>query len=214
MVRLTEAARDVRVEERRSQILTAALAVFSRKGFHGATIREIASAAGLAEGTIYLYFASKQEVLQGVFGLIAEEASAPPAAETIADGSDETFLSALIRDRIRSLVRHAPFLRLCVHEADLHESLRRELFARLYEPFVAQLEAYLRARIAQGAFRPMNTALTAAICFRMMMSYVMVQHVLAADRVTPPHTEEEYIGAMVALILHGLTARPASTRPS
>ena len=74
MVRLTDAARDLRAEERRAQILRAALSVFGHKGFHGATIREIASAAGLAEGTIYLYFASKQDVLRGVFALIADEA--------------------------------------------------------------------------------------------------------------------------------------------
>jgi len=82
MVRLSESAREERTEERRSQILQAAHEVFSRKGYHGATIREIAAAAGVAEGTIYLYFASKHEVLKGVFALIAEEVASGRRSRT------------------------------------------------------------------------------------------------------------------------------------
>jgi TetR/AcrR family fatty acid metabolism transcriptional regulator len=206
MVRLTEAARDLRVEERRSQILRAALLVFGQKGFHGATIREIASAAGLAEGTIYLYFTGKQEVLRGVFTLIADEASAPPA-QGFEAGDDEAFLRSLLESRITSLSRHAAFLRLSVHEADLHESLRREFFAKLCEPFVAHFEGYLRRRIADGAFRPVNAALTAATCFRMLMSHIMVQHVLEVDPSAARHAGSDRVSTMVSLILYGITAR-------
>lgn len=100
MVRLSETAREERAGERRGQILRAALDVFGRKGFHGATIREIAAAAGLAEGTIYLYFPSKQEVLKGVFALIAEDpGGAPPVPE---EGDDMGFLTGLIRNRVQS----------------------------------------------------------------------------------------------------------------
>lgn len=207
MVRLTKTARDERTEERRGQILRAALEVFGRRGFHGATIREIASQAGLAEGTIYLYFPSKQDVLKGAFAVIAEEAAAPDEPST--EDDDAAFLTSFIRNRVQSLGRHASLLRLIAHEADLREDLRHEFVARLHEQFVTRLEAYLRRRIAQGAFRPMNTFLAASICFRLMMSYVMVHRVLELDSSTVRYTEEEHIAEMVALILHGLTARPS-----
>lgn len=216
MVRLSETAREERAGERRAQILRAALEVFSRKGFHGATIKEIASVAGLAEGTIYLYFPSKQEVLKGVFTLIAEDAAAAtPAFPESQVGDDTTFLTALIRDRVRLLARYAPFIRLVVHEADLHEDLRAELFARLHTPFVSWFERYLKARIEQGAFRPVNTALAASICFRMIMSYLMTQHVLELDRTVgvARHRDDEYIAEMAALILYGLTGRPSTSGP-
>lgn len=207
MVRLTKVARQERAEERRSQILRAALEVFSRRGFHGATIREIASQAGLAEGTIYLYFPSKQDVLKGVFAVIAEDAAAPVADEPAGD-DDVAFLTTFIRTRVQSLSRYASLLRLIAHEADLREDLRGEFVARLHEQFVARLEAYLKTRIAQGAFRPMNTALAASTCFRLMMSYVMVHRVLELDSAMARYTEEEHIAEMVALILYGVTARP------
>jgi AcrR family transcriptional regulator len=209
MVRLTQTARNERTEERRGQILRAALEVFSRRGFHGATIREIAAQAGLAEGTIYLYFPSKQDVLKGVFAFIAEDAAALPPDEP-AESDDVAFLTAFIRNRVRSLGRYASLLRLIAHEADLREDLRQEFFARLHEQFVTRLEKYLRARIAQGAFRPMNTALAASTCFRLMMSYVMVHRVFELDSSTVRYTEDEHVAEMVALILYGVTARPST----
>jgi AcrR family transcriptional regulator len=50
-------------EQRRSEILEAALHLFSSKGFHDTTMEEVANAAGVAKGTIYLYFQSKEHLL-------------------------------------------------------------------------------------------------------------------------------------------------------
>lgn len=210
MVRLSGPARVQRADERRGQILRAALDVFGRRGFHGATIKEIAATAGLAEGTIYLYFTSKQEVLKGVFTLIAEEVAASPLPEEPREGDDTALLTSLVRARVRTLVRHASFLRLVVHEADLQEDLRREFFARLHEPFVEAFDRYLERRISQGVFRPVNTALTSSTFFRMIMSYVMVQHVLALNPGLMRYGTEDHIDAMVGLALYGLLSRPAS----
>jgi AcrR family transcriptional regulator len=209
MARLSTTARQARTGERRDQILRAALDVFSRRGFYGATIREIASTAGLAEGTIYLYFPSKQEVLRGVIGLIADDGT-PPDPGQFAPGDDEGFLNAFVRSRVQTLARHASFIRLVVHEADLHEDVRRELFRRLHDPFVGRFRAYLDARIAAGVFRPMNTDVAASICFRMVMSYLMTQHVLGFGGVR--YDDDEYLGEMVALMLRGLRARDPQGR--
>lgn len=49
-------------EQRRAQILERALGVFAEKGYHGASITDIVRAAGVARGTFYLYFDSKEAV--------------------------------------------------------------------------------------------------------------------------------------------------------
>ncbi len=54
-------------DNKKDQIRKAALAVFARRGFHGTTVAEIAQEAGIAKGTIYLYYASKEEILIAVF---------------------------------------------------------------------------------------------------------------------------------------------------
>jgi AcrR family transcriptional regulator len=50
-------------EERRRQILEAALTVFSQKGFSAANVSDVAARAGVSQGTIYWYFDSKEELL-------------------------------------------------------------------------------------------------------------------------------------------------------
>jgi len=53
--------------DKRERILRAAVKVFARKGFYAARVSEIAKAAGVADGTIYLYFENKDDVLVKLF---------------------------------------------------------------------------------------------------------------------------------------------------
>ena len=51
------------VRDRREQLIRAAMAVFVRKGYHVATVRDIGREAGLTQGTIYNYVRSKGDIL-------------------------------------------------------------------------------------------------------------------------------------------------------
>jgi TetR/AcrR family fatty acid metabolism transcriptional regulator len=57
----------LRVGDKRERILDAAVRVFARKGFHATRVSEVAKAAGVADGTIYLYFESKDHLLVSLF---------------------------------------------------------------------------------------------------------------------------------------------------
>src|SRR5580698_7684700 len=59
MPKITEAQR----ETRRQQILEAALRCFSRDGFHNTTTADIVRESGVSQGTLYLYFATKDEII-------------------------------------------------------------------------------------------------------------------------------------------------------
>jgi TetR/AcrR family fatty acid metabolism transcriptional regulator len=56
-----------RTTDKRARIMDAAIHVFAERGFHTATVAEIARAAGVADGTIYLYFKGKDDLLLRVF---------------------------------------------------------------------------------------------------------------------------------------------------
>lgn len=62
-------------ETRRQQILTAATGVFARKGYRHASIADIIEAAGIARGTFYLYFESKEEIFVALIDLWFEALS-------------------------------------------------------------------------------------------------------------------------------------------
>lgn len=56
-----------RSSDKRERILNAAVKIFAQSGFHATRVSEIAKAAGVADGTIYLYFESKEELLFSLF---------------------------------------------------------------------------------------------------------------------------------------------------
>ena len=78
-----------RLEARESTILDAAEQVFTRAGFDGAKVATIAQTAAVAEGTVYLYYRNKQDLLAGVVGrfwtqlTLGAEAAIEPGATTI-----------------------------------------------------------------------------------------------------------------------------------
>ncbi|MCU1291070.1 MAG: Transcriptional regulator [Acidobacteria bacterium] len=61
------------VADKREAILRAAVKVFARKGFFNSKVADIAKEAGIADGTVYLYFKSKDEILHSVFDRAMEE---------------------------------------------------------------------------------------------------------------------------------------------
>lgn len=58
---------ETKANDKRTQIMQAAMKTFVQKGFHGATVEEIALAAGVGKGTVYEYFASKDDLFQSIF---------------------------------------------------------------------------------------------------------------------------------------------------
>ena len=64
---MSNSSRQAGREDKRRRIIDAAVDVFAEKGFFGARVSEIAERAGVADGTIYLYFKSKDEILISLF---------------------------------------------------------------------------------------------------------------------------------------------------
>ena len=62
-----DGARDRRRDEKRERILAGAIEAFAAHGFHRARVSDVAKAAGVADGTIYLYFENKDELLARIF---------------------------------------------------------------------------------------------------------------------------------------------------
>ena len=111
------AERSTAVEEKRRQILDAAVRVFARKGFHTSRVGDIAEEAGVAHGLLYHYFSSKDEVLETVFrenwAVLLERIHAV----------EESGESA--REQLRHVA--AILLRTWLHEPDVVRVLVREI---------------------------------------------------------------------------------------
>src|SRR5215468_8696481 len=89
-----------RLGDKRERILVAAERIFARHGFFAARVSEIAKEAGVADGTIYLYFKSKDDLLISLFESRMRQANIQLRA-AIADLPPGEQLRALIRAYLR-----------------------------------------------------------------------------------------------------------------
>ena len=72
---------------KRARILEAAIRIFAEKGFYNAKVSEIARLAGVADGTIYLYFRSKDDLLISIFEDRMEQVNDNARAAVAAPGT-------------------------------------------------------------------------------------------------------------------------------
>src|SRR5690242_15098479 len=86
------------IAARRNQILDAATTVFSEKGFHRATIRDVAKTAGIADGTIYIYFENKTAILFGILDRMNQTDERPAHFDQAVDMDMDTFFRHMIRE--------------------------------------------------------------------------------------------------------------------
>ncbi|MGA2366751.1 MAG: TetR/AcrR family transcriptional regulator [Steroidobacteraceae bacterium] len=112
-------------QARRDQILAAALKCFSRDGFHQTTMSDIVRESGLSQGTLYLYFKSKDDLIAA----IADDRHRREAAlNALAEGEQDPLQSILMLSRLYAtrLLEHANADDLRVSLQGWAEALRNE----------------------------------------------------------------------------------------
>jgi AcrR family transcriptional regulator len=156
--------KDVLTEFRTTEILQAAHHVFADKGFDQATIADVAAAAGVAKGTVYLYYRSKREVYwaalrQDLVALRDETRRQLEAAETI-----EQKIRAVIATKLRYFEEHRDFFRIYFSELGRspprHTQFQRQI-DELYLEQVKLLEQALNQALRRRAIRHLRADATA-----------------------------------------------------
>jgi len=89
--------------DKRRRILDAAVSVFARKGYFTARITDIASSAGVADGTIYLYFKNKEDIIVSLFADVLESHLARAREEIAAARTPRQKLLAIAQHHLAAL---------------------------------------------------------------------------------------------------------------
>ena len=144
-------------QRRRDDIVEAALKIFDRDGFEGARIDDVAAEAGIAKGTVYLYFANKEALFEGVVRDVVK-----PAIEEVGRTAENEHMSA--SERLEAQVKLIGerlgkgsmkiLLRLMIAEGPRHDNLRDFYFREVVEPGMAAIRKSLADGEASGEFRP------------------------------------------------------------
>jgi AcrR family transcriptional regulator len=148
-------------EERREQILDAALRIFAQKGFVGASIRDIAKEVGVTEGLLYHYFESKEQLLNACW---KERTWRAHLERILAEGAEkplQSVLSELVLDFMKTLRENAEMVRFCASERQRNPELA-EFHLRKIEENHHLLCSFLRHRQEAGEIRSGADVSTAA----------------------------------------------------
>jgi AcrR family transcriptional regulator len=163
-----ELARPARASEddgaKRRQILDGAMAVFLEKGFDAASMGEIARAASVSKGTLYVYFDDKQ----ALFDAIVQEACQVHAERVFQfDDADHDVAEVLTRLGVAfAMVMCRPeqmsAVRTVIAIAERMPELGRKFYATGPARGIAKLAAYLDAQVAAGVIAVDDTEVAAA----------------------------------------------------
>lgn len=188
-----------RVKLRRKQIYQGAMRVFRKKGFHAASIREIARASRLSPGALYNYIEKKEDILY----LVHEE-----ILNYIYDCLDRALKQH--NDPVRKLVHVVEEifqLGLRLKEETLFmytetKSLEKKYLHKVLQKeseFVGRLESLITEGVDGGDFDCKHPAIFANI-LALLMAFIP----LRSWNIKPYHTDEEVLEEFVTLIMRGL----------
>jgi AcrR family transcriptional regulator len=146
MMVIGKTKKDVVTEFRTAGILAAAHRVFAEKGFHDATIDDVAKAADVAKGTVYLYYRSKKDLYRAALKRGIIEMLEKTQANAEAAKSTQAKILAYVETKISYFDLHRDFFRIyysefgnvLTHPVEAHKD-----FTSLYRRQLRMLEAVL-----------------------------------------------------------------------
>jgi AcrR family transcriptional regulator len=172
---------DVLNQFRRSELLSAARAVFGAHGFDNATMEEIARRADVAKGTVYLYYDSKRAIYDAAWSACMEELEATMRTRVAAAGSLQAAISAFVSARVEYFQERRDFFRMYVDEVGSRVTAskqRRTLCGTMIDRQTQILRQLIAAAVERGEIRAVDPAATALALFDMTRGLV-ARHLLS-----------------------------------
>lgn len=138
----------------RAAVTRAALELFLAEGYRNTRISDVATRAGVAKGTVYLYFPDKQSLFAGVLGEVLDQRVSALSAAEPADGeSVRDFLQRTVVAQLTTLDTDSPWLgllRLIMTEGREAPEIARLHRERVLEPLAARIQQWAQIAADRG----------------------------------------------------------------
>ena len=162
-----------RVGNKRERIIASAGRLFGEKGYHNTTTAEIAETAGVAAGTIYIYFSSKEELLVAVFeeflGRHMQTLREGVAKEQTPEGKVKRLLSL----GLELMEANPDGARIFLSQLRQSTSMIKMVVKRSSRAYKDIIEEILEEGVRRGACRQMNVRAAASMLFGAFQSTVL-----------------------------------------
>jgi TetR/AcrR family transcriptional regulator len=211
---LPTTARQRRKESRPQELLDAALDLFVEKGFAATRSEEVATRAGVAKGTLYLYYPSKEELLKEVIrhNVVSEITVGLDLVRSF-EGSSAELLGEVLRQWWQRVgeTRASGIMKLMMSEVRNFPDLAQFYVDEVVGPSNRMLALMVQRGIDRGEFRPVDVQQVVHALAAPMLFLVMHKHSIGACSVGHRIDPATFIATQIDLVLHGLEARPAAS---
>jgi AcrR family transcriptional regulator len=189
----------------RNRILTAAQRLFAAQGFDATTTRDLANAAGVAEGTLFRHFANKKAILVEVATQGWVEILTDLLTELSEMGSYKA-VAQVMKRRMWNIRKNADMMRVCFMEAQFHPDLRERIQQEVIEKMTGVAEAFFQEAMDKGIYRKMDANLVAKVFLGMFTVAGFSNETIASPNASPQEMQSMAEG-LADIFLNGVLAK-------
>lgn len=199
-----------RIQERnRARILEAALGTFSRFGYRGARVDQIAEDAGMSKSNLLYYFGSKSEIYKAVLADLLDRWLAP--LRTLdPDGDPRTELTAYIEQKLRFSAEYPEASRLFANEVMQGAPMIRDVLEGPLKALVDEKSDVLRHWAERGRIRPVDPHHLIFLIWATTQTYADFApqiEAITGTGIDDPKFRRETLASLTDLIFGGLLPR-------
>jgi len=194
-------------ERRQEQILKAALTVFTQKGYAAATMPEIARSAGVATGTIYLYYPSKRELFVSVITNSIITVPLLNLLKKIQTADFAMVFKLIIQNRL-NLTEDDKIVQIFTLMSEIQRDgeLRTLFVNKLFRPIMDMMEKYYSAGMEEGELNQYEPSILVRAIGGMIIGILMMKTMEGKAGPLSQLPQEKVSGEIVRFILNGLMA--------
>lgn len=200
--------RDAFYEARRSEIADVALRLWAERGFDQTSVASIAREAGVAKGTFYLYFESKDALLLDVLRRNSLIPNILSLIEDLQSKSLEEAVSGFVAGAWRHLCEHRDLVLIVMRELPTHQEQAQQFVERLMVPGNVALAGFLEKHVGPARAEELNLAISVRGLIGMVLAVFLTQEMFGAGRLLPV-AEGEITRTITELFLNGVTGGSA-----
>jgi AcrR family transcriptional regulator len=164
----------------RHRILSAAINIFSQKGYHNTKVDDIVAAAKTSKGGVYFHFPSKQDIFLGLVDAFAEMLESRIQKSMQAQGSNIQRVDAALQACIDTFLEYRKLSKIFLVQAAGLGNVYEEKQRKIHERFVKIIKIHLDMAIDNGEIQPMNT-LIAALAWMGAINEVVIRWIQTGE---------------------------------
>jgi AcrR family transcriptional regulator len=189
----------------RTRILEAAQKLFASQGFDGTTTRDLAQAAGVAEGTLFRHFPNKKSILVEVATSGWVDILTDLLTELSEMGSYKA-IAQVMRRRMWNLHKNVDMMKVCFMEVQFHPDLRDRIQEEVIDKMTDVAEAFFQTAMDKGIYRQTDVKLVAKVFLGMFAIAGFSNNTVIAPDASPQEMQQMAEG-LADIFLNGVLAK-------